>query len=301
LEKDRSPDLGPWGETANRVAQAVASTAQPARGPRTIVPTALELLGDEYKPSKRNHDYLRWYDLQFSPLRQSARKVVEVGVETDRSIRMWEEYFPNAEIIGLDIAPHCKKFEGGRRRIFIGDQSNPGFLASVVAETGGEFDVVIDDGLHTPRSMMLTFAGLFPALKRGGVYALEDIIKQPGTVEFFCGLARGINHWPEGFPTPDWARIPAFADQDWLTTNVVGVAFYRYIAFITRGCNPEDNPNLMTPEEYAAKKQALRDAVNATIDAMQAEGAPVAADEVSRRIGGRGLTTIREEMAKRGL
>ena len=286
-----------WDEAAGRL----AAKADLPVGARDDAANDLELIAERYGPSKRNHDYLRWYDLHFSTMRHAARRVVEIGVETDRSIRMWEEYFPNAEIVGIDIAEHCRAFEGGRRRVFIGDQNSPAFMQSVVDATGGEFDIVIDDGLNTPRSMMLSFCSLFPAMRRGGIYVIEDIIRQPQTVDFVAGLARAVSHWPEGHETRDWAWMPSFADQPWLTRNVVGVAIYRYLAFVTRGSNPTDNPYLMTQDEYLARKQALRDETNAAIDAIIGEGGVPTAIAVSARIGNRGLTTIREELSKRGL
>jgi hypothetical protein len=161
------------------------STLNQPRGTAPRDACLLETIGEDYQPSKRAHDYLRWYDLHFSRIRETARKVVEIGVETDRSLKMWEAYFPNAEIIGIDISPHCSRFAGGRRRVFIGDQMDVSFLGEFVAETGGDFDVVIDDGLHAPRSIVLSFLNLFPALKRDGVYVVEDIISQPETVAFF--------------------------------------------------------------------------------------------------------------------
>ncbi len=279
------------------------------RQDRTPIPKAsqrerispLEELGAKYLPSKRHHDYLRWYDLHFTPFRESATKIVEVGVETDRSIKMWEEYFPNATVYGIDVADHCLEFAGGRRRIHIGDQMDADFLSNFVDETGGEFDAIIDDGLHTPSAIKASFVNLFPSLKRGGVYVVEDIINQPDTIQFFASLASKINYWPDNHPGSEWRALPGFDDQDWATQNITGLAIYRYMAFVTRGANPEDNPFLMSREEYHKAKSALRLEVNEAIDAMLKSGLAPTPTEVSKRLGNRGLTTIREELQKRSL
>ncbi len=73
----------------------------------------LDELGEKYRPSKRTHNYLPYYWLHFRDIRLDVRKVIEIGVQTDHSIRMWEEFFPNATIYGLDIDP---KMQTVRRR-----------------------------------------------------------------------------------------------------------------------------------------------------------------------------------------
>ena len=108
----------------------------------------LEELGKKYKPTKQLHNYLVYYWLHFRDIRLEVRRVLEIGLETDRSIRMWEEFFPNATVYGVDINPQCQQFEGDRRRVFIGDQSDLAFLDKVVNEAGGSLDIVIDDGSH---------------------------------------------------------------------------------------------------------------------------------------------------------
>jgi hypothetical protein len=158
---------------------------------------------------------------------------------------MWEEYFPNAEIIGIDIDPACKQFEGGRKRIFIGDQKDHAFLDSLVRETGGEFDIVVDDGEHTTESVLASLSCLLPVLSAHGIYAIEDLIDMPEVGRFLRRLERNINFWPEGYEGQDWPYLYRLGKQaSWLDRNVTAVHFYRYLCIINRGFNPEDNPYL---------------------------------------------------------
>jgi hypothetical protein len=157
-EAQLSEKNGDWIDAFGKRHEAVDALLQRPEikpTPRPQDPTNdLETLGEKHLPSKRFHYYLRHYWRHFRDLRHSARKVVEIGVQTPRSVNMWEEFFPNATIIGLDIDPVCADFAGGRKKIFIGDQMNEAFLMKVIAETGGDFDVVIDDGLHSTYSML---------------------------------------------------------------------------------------------------------------------------------------------------
>lgn len=37
---------------------------------------------------------------------------------------MWRDYFgPGAQIVGLDVGPRCKQFEGAQIRVMISDQT----------------------------------------------------------------------------------------------------------------------------------------------------------------------------------
>ncbi|WP_454021041.1 hypothetical protein [Azospirillum sp. Marseille-Q6669] len=215
----------------------------------------LELLGEKYQPSKRNHNYLQHYWTHFRDIAHEVRNVCEIGVQTDRSVRMWEEFFPNATIHGVDIDPDCKRFEQGRIRIHIGDQSDRSFLEKLVAEAGAPFDIVIDDGSHIPRHQIDTFDFLFPRMSEHGVYALEDTGGCVGdygnrVINHLRSLTDAINHWPEGFRPQDWPFLSEFTDDaPWQARNVVGVAFYRWIAFVFRGQNPRDNPYLRSLAE----------------------------------------------------
>ena len=94
--------------------------------------------------------------------------------------------------------------------------------------------------------------------------------------------------------------MPPFNDQDWLPQNAVGIAIYRYIAFITRGANPEDNPHLRSKEDHLAADCHLRQKINAEIDSMLEEGLAPDAVSVGKRVGTRGLATVKTELQKRG-
>ena len=63
-----------------------------------------------------NHMYTPFYYEYFSPMRQTVKKVFEFGVGNRRiktviphyqigaSLRMWRDFFPNAQVYGADIA-----------------------------------------------------------------------------------------------------------------------------------------------------------------------------------------------------
>jgi hypothetical protein len=211
---------------------------------------ALDELGEKYRPTKRRHNYLPYYWMHFRDIRFAVKNVLEIGIQTDRSIRMWEEFFPHATIHGIDIDPQCEQFEGGRRKMFVGDQSDDDFLNRVVRESGGAFDIVIDDGSHRVEHQLKSFDFLFPTMSDHGIYVVEDTggcVGDPelATVDALTALVDSIMYWPKGFQARDWMYLPEFPDEArWIDRNVIGIAFYRWIVFIMRGKNPRDNPFL---------------------------------------------------------
>jgi hypothetical protein len=208
----------------------------------------LEELGRKYTPSKRAHNYLPFYWMHFRDVRQQVRNVCEFGLQRDRSMRMWEEFFPNATIWGVDIDPAARSFEGERRRVRIGDQSDPGFLKSLVDEVPDGLDIVIDDASHNMRHQLITFNALFPALTDHGIYVIEDTGGLSGsakTVERMKELVDSIMYWPSSADSTDWPSLSSLPPEaSWADRHSIGIAFYRWIVFVYRGHNPGDNPYL---------------------------------------------------------
>lgn len=206
----------------------------------------LEELGRKYQPSKRAHHYLPLYWTHLRDIRLHVQNVIEIGVQTDRSMRMWEEFFPKAMIHGIDLDPQCRNLTGERRRMHIGDQSDRAFLDRVLARIGQAPDLVIDDGSHIVRHQLASFEHLFPALSRHGVYVVEDMgIGDLRAVNALKELVDSIMYWPENTPPTEWVRMSQFPDgARWADRHTIGIAFYRWIAFVFRGQNPEDNPYL---------------------------------------------------------
>lgn len=119
--------------------------------------------------------YLNTYERYMNEYRDLPVKILEIGVRDGCSHRMWREYFPQGTIYGIDIDPRCKQTESDRIRIFIGSQSDPIIINKVVNHAGGQFDIILDDGSHVNELTLKSFELLFPSLKSGGIYILEDM------------------------------------------------------------------------------------------------------------------------------
>ncbi len=119
--------------------------------------------------------YLDIYEQHFGLYRGADLKMLELGVFKGGSLEMWYQYFgPNSTIYGVDIDPACAAYETANTHIRIGSQDDAAFLRTVIAEMGTP-DIIIDDGSHIAKHQEASFRVLFPMLKDGGLYVIEDL------------------------------------------------------------------------------------------------------------------------------
>jgi hypothetical protein len=90
---------------------------------------------------------------------------------------MWAEYFANASIIvGCDINLKCTNlvYESSKVRIVVGDVNNQ-TIQEQIKEHSESLDIVIDVGSHKSSEIIQTFCDLFPHVRDGGIYIVEDL------------------------------------------------------------------------------------------------------------------------------
>jgi cephalosporin hydroxylase len=119
--------------------------------------------------------YLDLYDAHFRRFQGKPVKMLELGVSFGGSLELWRKFFgTEATIYGIDVDPECAQRVDPPNHVRIGSQADPAFLASVIDEMG-EPDIILDDGSHIAEHQLASFRLLFPRLKAGGVYVIEDL------------------------------------------------------------------------------------------------------------------------------
>ncbi len=140
----------------------------------------------------------------FEPLRELPIKLLEIGVGGGESIKTWLDYFTNAQIRGIDVVSNTNEWDSPgakthpRYQFLQGDQRDTTMFLCALANWGRDFDIIVDDGGHFSDTVIITFECLWPALKPGGYYCIEDlgVASTPGTVFVPAG-------WPNHL---DWVR-----------------------------------------------------------------------------------------------
>lgn len=227
--------------------------------------TDLDHIAERIRPTKITHDYFRYYWIHFGNRRHTVRSLLEIGVQSGRSLKVWREFFPNATICGLDYDPGCARLNADGFAVEIGDSRNPAVARAALERFGRtSFDIIIDDGAHHPQAQIGTFRTWFPHLAEGGVYVVEDVAQfsrydRVDALDAFSELIYGINHVPDG--STDWHALTTLEGvANPFVRQIVGISFYRYLIFIEKGRNPEDNRYLTDPAFNRLDLEAQREA-----------------------------------------
>lgn len=129
--------------------------------------------------SSQWHNYARIYERYFDSFRTKQIRFLEIGFLLGHSAQMWQEYFVNAELFFIDVDPACIQKAANilksRSKLFILNQADISQLNNFVSQTGGQLDIILDDGGHRMEQQINSFKVLFPILKSGGMYVIEDL------------------------------------------------------------------------------------------------------------------------------
>ncbi|MFI0982670.1 hypothetical protein ACH4SP_37380 [Streptomyces sp. NPDC021093] len=209
------------------------------------------------------HWYTQHYENHFAKYRDRPVRVLEIGIGGyaadlgGPSLKMWKRYFHRGMIFGLDLFDKSA-LNQNRLNALTGDQGNPEGLREL-AEKYGPFDIIIDDGSHENEHVRVSFDALFPYVKPGGLYVIEDLQTAywprfggtPGPVtapDTSVGLLKRLVddlHYAEFDPKPESRSLTQ--------QQVIGVHTYHNIAFIEKGVNGETSiPAWMDDEAWKA-------------------------------------------------
>lgn len=119
-----------------------------------------------------NHAYGDAYDALF-PDRSMVKLMMEVGITDGSSMKAWRDIFPAATVVGIDIEPcHARHLGLDRMEFHIGDQRKREDCERAAA--GRQFDFILEDALHQLDATLLTLFWLWPFVKPGGIYVVEE-------------------------------------------------------------------------------------------------------------------------------
>jgi hypothetical protein len=127
-----------------------------------------------------DHDYAGFYAGIFGAVTSSRPRLLEIGVggyadplAGGASAQMWHHLLPEWSIVVIDIT-HKDLSWPDRVTFVCADQSDMDQLQHI-GQKYGPFDVIIDDGSHVNEHVRASLWGLFPYLREGGFYVIEDV------------------------------------------------------------------------------------------------------------------------------
>lgn len=130
------------------------------------------------------HSYLPIYEEILKDYKETFKVVLEIGICFGGSIQLWNDYFTNATIIGIDVMTKDNYLKNYNSiKILNNDKVNLLFetnayddnLIATIKEKYGKLDFVLDDGPHTLESMQYFVNRYSQLLSDNGILILEDI------------------------------------------------------------------------------------------------------------------------------
>lgn len=164
-----------------------------------------EVSSDSNPYAWASHNYADFYSIAFGLRKNDVKSLVECGLGTNNpalkstmgingkpgaSLRMWRDFFPNANIFGCDIDSDIL-FSEERIKTFHCDQTSKesisAFLNSAEIDDNS-VDIIIDDGLHEYHAGICFFENMFKSLRDDGIYIIEDVAHTDIAKykEYFC-------------------------------------------------------------------------------------------------------------------
>jgi hypothetical protein len=130
-----------------------------------LKPRSLDALAVRYRTDKSHlvHNFAQFYDAHLSGLRNQPVKLLEIGIGRGAG-----------KFFAIESEPRRGQYRFLGAKVFVGRQEDRNFLRDVMEEVG-PLDILIDDGSHRVDDQQITLGYLFPYLKEGGHYILEDI------------------------------------------------------------------------------------------------------------------------------
>ena len=164
--------------------------------------------------------FIEMYERFFASVDLLPKTIFELGLWDGGSLAFWASVFDPQKIVGIDRNPRgdnpyftkwvASRGIGDRVSTYWGvDQSDKEKLREIVdKEFDGPLDLVIDDCSHILGPTLASFETLFPLMRTGGWYIIEDwtweyngvhggdgtggMAGQHGPVDFICELARAV-------------------------------------------------------------------------------------------------------------
>lgn len=148
-------------------------------------------LCEKYGTDKSHpHNYTDFYFNNFNIDRNNIKLIFELGIGSTKpnirfnmgkngkpgaSLKVWYEFFENSNIYAGDIDKDVL-FESDRIKTFYVDQEDENSIKNMWEKIDKtNFDIIIDDALHTHDSAVKFFINSYNRLKTNGIYIIEDV------------------------------------------------------------------------------------------------------------------------------
>lgn len=196
-----------------------------------------------------NQNYMFAYERHFCGLPRSLT-LLNIGVLAGHSLRNYADFLgPAATIVGLDISLGIWRNQSNHPqhsrpniRVHEGDQTKSETFQNLLKLYQGGFDVIIEDGCHSPCASA-TLHAAWPVLKPSGLYIAEDMGAWSPVTELATQVHKSPHHFDKRNALHSKLTPGTFATLD-VETVTYGTLFTIIVKY-----NPGDKPKLVQGKE----------------------------------------------------
>ena len=158
--------------------------------------TLMELVDNKITDKNTIHSYIDVYERLFSSKKENAKNILEIGMFGGGSMKLWRQYFKNADIFGVDLVPietsqeyyglMYELNEDSRTHLYTStDGYDEKFIQENFLDADIEFDIIVDDGPHSLESQINCINLYTPLMAKDGILVIEDI-QRPEFLSVLC-------------------------------------------------------------------------------------------------------------------
>lgn len=157
---------------------------------------------DNITNQRHCHPYTLFYEELFKNKKHDNINIAELGILEGSSLRMWQEYFTNANIYGFEydnnyIENFINNYDNERiilNYINVKDKNN---IIDQFSKINKYFDVIIDDSTHQFEDQIKIIENTYQYLKPGGFLIIEDVFKSYNEKDYIEKLSSILHNFQD--------------------------------------------------------------------------------------------------------
>ncbi len=141
--------------------------------------TLEELVDNERTDKNTVNSFLPVYQKLFVGKKETAKNILEIGIEKGGSIKLWSDYFKNATIHGVDMMNLNNVWDGIKNKenikLYTTANAYNEYVVFFIKSQNVKFDIILDDGPHALGSMIHFIRFYIPLMTDDGIFIIENI------------------------------------------------------------------------------------------------------------------------------
>jgi predicted O-methyltransferase YrrM len=206
------------------------------------------------------HPYTLFYDSLFRNKKNDNLAIAELGILEGSSLRMWQEYFPNSRIYGLEynndlINKFKKSYNNDRITLSHINVTNSESIKSAFSTLDIMYDIIIEDTTHQFEDQIRVIEHAYQYLKPGGVLIIEDIFKRYNESDYIKRLQSILHNFQDYY----------FIELDHINRNSTGWDNDKLFVLVKSGEPIFKNNNkitIITPSYRIDNLPNIRNSIN---------------------------------------